>query len=198
MAAAGPIPRKVNPMTMPMPLPTPAGPRPRTLLLALLVLTLASCATVVAPPAPPLDRGAAWAVLPIRNDTETALAGNRAAAIVDSVLRAQGLARLTEAPGVRAEALAETVDDQALEHALAWARGERIRYGITGTVTEWRYKVGVDGEPAVGLTLQVLDIDSGKVLWSASGGRSGFSRESLSGVAQDLVQKLVAPLAAVR
>jgi hypothetical protein len=167
-------------------------------LLAALLAALAGCASVVAPPAPALERGARWSVLPIRNDTETALAGQRAGAIVDSVLRAHGLAELVVPPAPHADALAEDDGAQALEQALAWAREQKVRYAVTGTVTEWRYKVGVDGEPAVGLTLQLLEVESGRVLWSASGGRSGFSRESLAGVAQDLVQKLTAPLSALR
>jgi hypothetical protein len=162
-------------------------------------VVLGACSTVIAPPAPSFETGARWSVLAMRNDTETPLAGNRAVAIVDSVLRAHGMVNLVVAPAaVRTDVLTETSDDLALTKSLAWARTEKIRYGITGTVTEWRYKVGVDGEPAVGLTLQVVEIESGKTLWSASGGRSGFSRESLAAVAQDLVQKLSQPLAGVR
>ncbi|MGQ9686803.1 MAG: penicillin-binding protein activator LpoB, partial [Thiobacillaceae bacterium] len=64
--------------------------------------------------------------------------------------------------------------------------------------SEWRYKIGVDGEPAVGLTLQVIDLVNGKVVWTASGGRSGWSREALSAVAQKLVRDLTQPLASSR
>ena len=160
---------------------------------------LGGCSSVVAPPLPPLESGASWSVLTIRNDTETPLAGNRAVAIVDSVLRAKGMINLVVAPAAaRGEVLTEASDEQALAKSLAWARTQKVRYGITGSVTEWRYKAGVDGEPVVGLTLQLLDVESGKVLWSASGGLSGFSRESLAAVAQDLVQKLTQPLASAR
>jgi hypothetical protein len=71
-----------------------------------------------------------------------------------------------------------------------------MRYAVTGTVDEWRYKVGVDGEPAVGFTLQVLDVPTGRVLWSAAGGRTGWSREALSAVAHQLLTRLSAPLVA--
>jgi hypothetical protein len=169
----------------------------RVLACVLICAALVACSSVIAPAPPPLQSGAPWSVLTIRNDTETPLAGNRAVAIVDSVLRAQGMNNLVVAPAAaHGEVLAEASDEQALAKSLAWARTQKIRYGITGTVTEWRYKAGVDGEPVVGLTLQLLDVESGKVLWSASGGRSGFSRESLAAVAQELVQKLTQPLAA--
>jgi len=58
-------------------------------------------------------------------------------------------------------------------------------------VEEWRYKVGVDGEPAAGVTLQILDVATGDILWSGSGGQSGWSREALSAVAQKLIRKLL-------
>jgi TolB-like protein len=78
--------------------------------------------------------------------------------------------------------------------ALEWARGERARYALTGTVDEWRYKVGVDGEPAVGITLQVIEVQSGNVIWSAAGSRTGWSRDAVSAVAQKLLRQLLSPL----
>ena len=60
---------------------------------------------------------------------------------------------------------------------------------------EWRYKTGVDGEPVVGLTLELIDVQSGQVVWSATGARSGWSRSSLSSVATSLIGSVLAPLA---
>jgi hypothetical protein len=66
-----------------------------------------------------------------------------------------------------------------------------VRYALTGTVEEWRYKVGVDGEPAAGVTLQIIDVATGEMLWSGSGGKSGWSREALSAVAHKLIRSLL-------
>lgn len=52
-------------------------------------------------------------------------------------------------------------------------------------------KVGVDGEPAAGVTLQIIDVQSGETLWSSTGGKSGWSREALSAVAQQLIRDLL-------
>ena len=49
----------------------------------------------------------------------------------------------------------------------------------------------MDGEPAAGVTLQILDVATGDTLWSGSGGQSGWSREALSAVAQKLIRKLL-------
>ena len=46
---------------------------------------------------------------------------------------------------------------------------------LGGAVDEWRYKVGVDGEPAAGVTLQIIDVASGDILWSGGVGTQGWS-----------------------
>lgn len=161
-----------------------------------LLLASAACSTIDVAPRVDLDRNARWAVLPLANQTETPGAGQRAAAVVEGVLHSRGIANLARPPAtLSAESLFEAADAAAPDKALAWARSAEVRYAVTGTVTEWRYKVGVDGEPAVGLSLQVIDLTSGRTVWSATGGKSGWSREALSAVAQKLVRDLTAPLA---
>lgn len=160
-----------------------------------LAAVVAGCTTVDVGPRVELDRQARWAVLPLANRTETPAAGLRAAAVVEGVLAARGFGNLVQAPAeLAAESLFDPPPKDSADKLLAWARANGVRYAVTGAVTEWRYKVGVDGEPAVGLTLQVLEVASSRVLWSAAGARSGFSREALAGVAQKLVRELTAPL----
>jgi hypothetical protein len=93
----------------------------------------------------------------------------------------------TEVPqaGLRAER-------KVMIEAEKWARIQNARYAIYGAVDEWRYKVGIDGEPAVGVALHIIDLQSNAVVWSGVGGKSGWSRESLSGVAQKLIKRLLA------
>jgi len=167
----------------------------RVLGIALALSFLSACSTLDVAPRGDLDPKARWAVLPFANYTETPQAGSRAAAIVEALLRTRGFASLDRAPQPDVETLFDAAP-QPLEKSLAWAHTAGVRYAMTGTVSEWRYKVGVDGEPAVGLTLQAIDVASGKVVWSASGARSGYSREALSAVAQKLARDLTAPLAA--
>ena len=91
----------------------------------------------------------------------------------------------------QAEVLFDAGDTKRQEQALAWAKEQGVRYALGGSVDEWRYKVGVDGEPAAGLTLQIIDVQSGEILWSGAGGKSGWSREALSAVAQKLIRELL-------
>nr|WP_255569182.1 penicillin-binding protein activator LpoB [Comamonas sp. NLF-1-9] len=153
---------------------------------------LAACSSIDLGQAPALERQASWVVLPFVNHTETPLAGQRAEAIAQAVLHAQGVGtvRSAPAPGVQ-EALFDAGDAARAQEALAWARKNKLRYALAGSVEEWRYKVGVDGEPAVGVTLQFIDVNSGDVLWSGTGGQSGWSREALSAVAHKLVRGLL-------
>lgn len=163
---------------------------------ALAAATLAGCAVVDRSTAPAFSRSDSWAILPIANNTETPQAGLRAAAIAQSLMTSYGYANLARYPAsADDETLFDPAKPDAQQNALNWARQQNVRYALTGAVNEWRYKVGVDGEPAVGLTLNVLDVQTGKVVWSSSGSRTGWSRDAVSGVGQKLERDLLAPLA---
>lgn len=153
---------------------------------------LAACSTVERGQSVPLERGASWVVLPFANQTDTPLAGQRAEAVAQALLIGQQVGAVRNAPrSTQQEALFNSDDSQRQEEALAWARAQQVRYALTGSVQEWRYKVGVDGEPAVGLTLQIIDVANGNILWSGTGGQSGWSREALAAVAHKLMRKLL-------
>lgn len=163
------------------------------LVFATWVLLATGCSTLDRGLPPPLERQASWTVLPFANHTETPLAASRAEAIAESLLTGQGIGRLRRQAGATTtEALFDGGGErEQRQAALAWAQQQGIRYALTGSVEEWRYKVGVDGEPAVGLTLQIIDVASGDTLWSGTGGKSGWSREALAAVAQQLIRDLL-------
>ena len=138
----------------------------------------------------PVDKE--WALLPFINNTETPYAAERAEAITQALLYAGGVQKVTMVPAeLKEEELLPDRGIKRYQQGLEWARKQGILYAITGTVTEWRYKVGLDGEPVVGMTLLIMELPEGKVLWSASAGRSGWSRDAVSSVAQQLLQSLV-------
>jgi polysaccharide biosynthesis protein PelC len=139
-----------------------------------------------------LDRGAKWVMLPILNFTETPQAGLRVEAIAETELRAMGIAQLKRYPApMNNETLFEPAERKAVDEAIKWAKAQGFRYGVTGSVAEWRYKVGVDGEPAAGVALQIIDLDNEHVVWNAVGAKSGWSREAVSAVAQKVVKQLL-------
>jgi TolB-like protein len=156
-------------------------------------LALSACTTTAPTVAgTPLDPTAKWALLPMANHTDTPQASMAAEAITEHLLRARGVSQLEHyPPSLSRDTLFEPSERKVIEEAQKWARERGARYGVTGMVEEWRYKVGIDGEPAVGVTLQVINLENGQVVYSASGARSGWSRESLSGVAHKLLGNLV-------
>lgn len=165
------------------------------LLTLALTLLLSACGALVQSTTgdAALDAAQPWVVLPLVNNTDTAQAALSAEALVEHQLRARGLHNLTVYPATLSrDSLFEPSERKVVQEAQVWAKAQGARYGVSGSVQEWRYKVGVDGEPAVGLTLNVIDLASGKVVWSTAGSRSGWGRDSLAGTAQALVVELIA------
>lgn len=160
------------------------------------LLSFVGCSTVDRSPAPKIDPNASWVVLPFANHTETPLAGQRAEAIALALLQASGN-RQVKLHASEAASFFEPAAQSRQEEALTRARESGAQYALAGAVDEWRYKVGVDGEPVVGLSLQIIEVSNGKTLWSGSGGKSGWSREALSSIARQLLRQLLLPAVSV-
>jgi TolB-like protein len=157
-----------------------------------LVLSLAACAVMDQAPAPTLESNAKWALLPFLNHTETPQAGLRAETITENLLRSLGARNLQRYPAtLNKETLLDATESKVVAEAMNWAKQQGVRYALTGNVDEWRYKVGIDGEPAVGITLQLLDVQSGAVVWSGVAAGTGWSRDGLSAVAQKLIKEML-------
>ncbi|MBD3766677.1 MAG: penicillin-binding protein activator LpoB [Gammaproteobacteria bacterium] len=136
-----------------------------------------------------------WVLLPIVNHTDTSQASLKAEAILQALLASKGVTQLKIYPAeMNNDSLFQPNDRKSVDHAMTWAKSEGARYAITGSIEEWQYKVGIDGEPVVGLTLRVIDLSNQAVVWSSVGAKSGWSRSALSGVAQELIKELLASL----
>jgi TolB-like protein len=156
---------------------------------------VAACGTLRETSAPALPGSESIAVVSVANFTETPDAGHSAETIAANVLRTNGFADVRLAPAdPESTSMFDTADRGNQEKKLEWARSQQIRYVLTGEVEEWRYKVGVDGEPAVGLTFELVDVDTGKTVWSGTGSRTGWSRSGLASVANKLIGDVLAPV----
>ena len=164
--------------------------------LLLLTLALTACTTTSSMNARTADpMQGRWALLPLLNHTDTPQAALAAEAIIEHLVRARGVAALERYPATLSkDTLFDPAERKLQEEAKSWAKQQGARYALAGSVHEWRYKVGIDGEPAVGVTLQLIDLGNGEIVWSAAGAKSGWSREALSQVAQELLGKLLATL----
>lgn len=155
-------------------------------------LLLTSCAVYEIQDAKPFDRNVKWVMLPMINHSDTPDAGARAADIAETLFRSRGMTQLFHYESqADSQNILELDQKKELSDAIKWAKQQGYNVGLSGSVQEWRYKSGLDGEPAAGITLTVIDLDNGQVIWSASGSRTGWGRDSVSGVAHKLLAVLI-------
>jgi hypothetical protein len=156
----------------------------------LVALSLGACSIQSSQPDVKLPRSGSWVLLPMVNYAQAPQAGERSEQILYTLLASKGLIAAPY-PFVQSADELPLEDSERLQQALQWARKQGAEYAITGSVDEWQYKSGLDGEPAVGITLRVIEPASGRILWSGSAARGGWSRESLAGAGQKVLEQLV-------
>jgi TolB-like protein len=158
----------------------------------LVAIATSSCGTTRASKSPPLSAQARWIVFPVANRATAPQAGERLEAILLALLRMRGLLDVdTYVSPKDAEAQILESDDQRIVAAHEYAKTHGYKYAVLGTVLEWGYKSGIDGEPAVGISVRVIDVPSGKTVWAAAGSRTGWGRESVSGNALGVTENLL-------
>ena len=180
----------------------PTYPRLRLALAWLLILglflavALTGCTSVLdVRGGMPITQGARWVLLPFGDYGETPQAGERAEELASNLLRVRWNIDVQRYPVTKESASLVDLDErQRYEKALLWARAEGYVYGLTGSVQEWRYRNGSDGEAAVGLSLRVINIQTGRPEWTATGSRSGFGAQTVSGVAERLLRTMIAQI----
>ncbi|MCK5831719.1 MAG: hypothetical protein KAH20_15600 [Methylococcales bacterium] len=157
------------------------------------IFFLTSCAVYkIQDATKPFDMNAKWIMLPMINHSDTPDAGASASDIAATLIRSRGITQLASYDNqADSKKVLELDQNKQLTEAINWAKQQDYNYGLSGSVQEWRYKSGLDGEPATGITLTVIDLDSGQTVWSASGSRTGWGRESVSGVAHKLLAILI-------
>lgn len=137
-------------------------------------------------------------VLPLDNLTTTPNAGR----IVGDLLTTELLAKTRFVLLERSEMMeklsggAQNVDPQeVLDKAAAYKIGRDLGVDtvVFGSVTEFRYKRGLDEDPIVGVTLRLLDIPENKILWAESVSATG-SQASLSSLAHVVCAEMVGHL----
>lgn len=162
----------------------------------LLFLTIGGCSSVMnVKDNAPLHAGASWALLPFSDFGETPQAGARAEEIANSLLRVRWNIDMERYPvSKEAAGLVDLDERQRYEKALQWARDQGFMYGLSGSVQEWRYRNGSEGEAAVGVSLRVVNIKTGRPEWIATGSSSGFGSQTVSGVAERLLNKMIAQM----
>ncbi|WP_456323944.1 hypothetical protein [Hydrogenimonas sp.] len=156
------------------------------LALTAVTLLLSGCATKVAKstsvPVANMDGVAKKVSLfALHNYTDTPDAGKRAANLVEGVMIAQGFEVLRHIDE------GETSDRKAVLKAVS----EGSDYLLLGGVSEWRYKTGIDGEPAVSLHMKMIDLETKKVVWSATASGNDWGNASIGTTAQKMIEEML-------
>jgi hypothetical protein len=139
-----------------------------------------------------LDVSERWAILPINNLSQTAQADLQAQTLIETRLRKRGVSAVDTYIPVTQVSLRNLLDPATdLKTSIEWAKQNDYRYGLTGSVNEWHYKAGADREPAVGISLKLVDLYSSEVVWQANAARTGWGYASLPSVADKVIRELL-------
>jgi len=157
-------------------------------LILLAGLIIANCSSVDVAKKGDIKKSATILVLPFENNTETPYAGIRAARITEGILAKHGFNVIPNEYGQKDYTTRE-INEMEEE-----AKRNGYRYVVRGSVNEWRYKTGIDGEPAVSITLTVKDLSTGAPIFSGVASKSGLGYSSIGVLAQDLINDMVSSL----
>ena len=161
---------------------------------------LSACSVIDVQKGASFSSSGRWMILPFQNYSQTPRAGEQVEEMVATLFRVRGISdiEMYQQQDEDKSGWLEFNDRKRQEKALLLANKHNYSYAVTGSVEEWQYKLGVGSEPAVGLTIRVIEVATGKVIWSASGSRSDWSAGSLSGTAQRLLRDLISGIQITR
>ena len=137
-----------------------------------------------------LPRDRVYAISSFWNYTETPMAGLRASSIIEGVISKKNLKTISLIGGSEEMESAKS-RESFIQEQKAKALSMGASYLIIGSVQEWRYKTGIDGEPVVSYTLKIIDLKSGQTLFNGVGAKSGWGHKSIGVVAQEIAQELI-------
>lgn len=117
----------------------------------------------------------------LNNYTDTPRAGMRASNIIEGILVAKGYKVVNH------------MDDKvpSINKAQKISKEDGSKYFMYGGVSEWRYKTGIDGEPAVSVQIALYKTKNGNLAWSATGSDSDWGNASIGTTAQDLLSEMM-------
>ena len=168
----------------------------RKLPLLALLLLLPGCTTTTTVrdgSKTPINEGKFSLVMPpFLNATDNEHAGQALTQVTGSILLEYGIPLYqTE------EIVSKTADDTAPKQELRFlqiARDNKATSLLIGTVHEYRYKSDLSANPAVGITLRLVNVADGRTVWQGSASKVGHAYSSLTSTAQKAVRDLVSKI----
>jgi hypothetical protein len=162
-------------------------------LVVISLIIMAGCTKINSSQFVPVNHNARWGMAIFANNTEVPQAGYRAMNITAGVLRSKCVRTLVFYPSNAncGKLIVCPNATPSLREVLRWARNKRLNYVMMGAVNEWDYKVGLDGEPIAGVSLQLYNVATGEMIWSSVGSKIGTSRSGLAVIAQRLINDML-------
>jgi TolB-like protein len=155
-------------------------------------LFLAACTTIQSSHQT-VPAHAKWGIVPFTNNTEVPQAGYRAMSMTMGLLEVKGVRniKILKSNETCNQLIVCPTGNPSLQRILTWARHHNVQFVMTGTVNEWVYKVGLDGEPVASVALQLYEVNHGTMIWNSVGSKFGTTRSSLGNTGQKLLQDML-------
>ncbi len=148
-------------------------------------LLLSGCGEVVNYiPSKSIPRDGVIAVFPFQNNTNTPFAGQKMKNITINIL-------LSKDYFVRGVSLKDEDEYLTENKVMKLSKSLPTKYYLFGSVNEYRYKSGIEAEPAVAVSFKIVEKDTQNVVYSAVGAKNGWGSESLGSISQKLIWELV-------
>ncbi len=162
----------------------------KRLILVFFLLLFTNCSSTISRSSATLPKNKIYAINTFWNYTETPMAGFRASTIIEGVLSNRGVRTISLIGG---ESDIEDIKSKEsfIKKKINQAKSLGADYIILGSVQEWRYKTGIDGEPVVSYSIKVIDLKDGSVTFSGVGAKSGWGHKSIGVVAQEIAKSLI-------
>lgn len=153
---------------------------------------LTACSTITVPQSPQLTTQHPLAVIPLRNLSQTPLAGEKAEQSLLTLLLQRGIR--TQSPPQKSTRTIEAILNGGTTAAdtQRWLAGQSFDFVLSGTVNEWGYSKGLSGDPSVSITLWLSPADQpDAIIWRATGSRVGLGYKNIVALAQDVLSELL-------
>lgn len=167
-----------------------------TIFIAIWLMSACTTATIHVSQSCVVGRQSPFIVGPIANNSDTPLAHKQVESMLLGLLHSKGFTHVNMFPRQgKCDSLLYCPDSIMSKDALIrWGRQHHAAYILTGAVNEWRYKVGLDGEPVAGVSLILLNVATGQTVWTGVGSIIGSTRLGLDVVAQDMLVKILSSI----
>lgn len=153
-------------------------------------LLMVGCASEVSDARQPADSKPRILLWQLDNATQDEFAAKAVSETVGTIILNKGIPYRAATPSAKSPGA--ELSGSSWDEIKSKAEELHLPYVLTGTVQEYRYQLDMNGDPTVGITLRLLEVKTGNVIWQSSGSDVGIGASSLSSVSQDVVKKIVA------